>query len=196
MNSLRMQLTQGGVALVALVAIGCTSSPMAVETHRGAIREPDGSYNFYAGRGIGDILARGGVVSDDHPTPFTRLRVSSAFVDAALATPKRVKTVSFEVPDPSVEVTVRKFVAGTYTLETLHFRPGEPWISGIAQVAADGETFTAGFFRVVKWVGNIPGMPKALAQQIYTTGFVPDDNIPALRYAEVPFQGDLPESWK
>ena len=183
------------VAWLALIVGGCAPAT-AVEVNRGSVLDADGSYSFYAGKGIGQILAQGKQPGSDHPTPFTRLKVSPSFVEAAQASPNRVKTISFEVPDPSIEATVHKFVAGTTAMETLTFHPGDPWVSGVAQVAVDDEGFTMGVFKIVKWTGHIPSMSTVLAQQIYMTGFVADESMPAVKYADSPPEADLPAGWE
>ena len=125
-----------------------------------------------------------------------RLRVPSAFVDAALASANRVKTVSFEVPDPSIEATVRKWIAGTTTRETLYFRPGDPWLSGHAQVAQGADNYVMGLFEVIRWTKGAPGMPDLLAKDIFTTGLVPDETSPPLKYADNPATWPpIPDNW-
>ena len=182
------------MAWLALLVVGCTPAT-AVEINRGSVRDADGSYSFYGG-GVGDILAQGKQLGSDHPSPFTRLKVSGSFVEAAQASPNGVKTISFEELDPSVEATIHKFVAGTKTMETLTFHPGDPWVSGVAQVAVDEEGFTMGIFRIVKWSGHEPSMSTVLAQQIYMTGFVADESMPAVKYADSPPVGEMPAGWE
>jgi hypothetical protein len=189
-----MDAILGRVIVLGSVLVGCANTPVG-DSHRGSIRESDGTYAFYGGVGIGDVLAREGTVSDNHPKPFMRLRVSAAFVDAALAAPQRAKTVSFEVPDASIEATVHKFIPATGTLETMRFRPGDPWVSGFAQVAVDGEGVTMGFFEIIKW-SPVAQMSGVLAKNVYTTGVLSDSNLPVLRYANDPLNGSLPDNWK
>ena len=189
------------LAIAGLVFTGCTPDNSAVQRSRAALQEPSGTYAFYAGKGIGDLLRNKQSVPDDLPTPFMRLRVPAAFVDAAMGSVQHVRTVSFEEVDSSIEATVRWFPhkngPNDLAMETLVFHPGDPWVSGYAQVGTAPDGFTMGLFEIIKWYRDPSGtMPTAFAQQIHTTGLLPDDNIPTLRYADDPTKAPLPESWK
>jgi hypothetical protein len=187
------------VTLLSLAIAGCANSPIGgdptIEHHRGVVIEADGRYAFYAGQGVGDILAKGQIIPDDHPSPFMRLRVLADFVAAAAADNDRVKTASFEMSDSSIEVTVHS-VRQT-TLETLIFHPGDPWITGYAQVATGLDGYTMGLFDVTKWTHGAPGMPTVLAQSIYTTGLMADDVMPTLKYGgDMATWPPLPADWR
>src|SRR5260370_30561403 len=117
----------------------------------------------------------------------------SAYAEAFLDW-KRVKTVSLEIADPSVEM-IAHFLNPGSTLETLYFHPGDPWVTGYAQVGVGADGVTMGYFEVIKWIKDTSGtMPKAFGQHIYTTGLLPDDNKPSLKYANAPTE-PLPPNW-
>jgi hypothetical protein len=187
------------VTLLALAIAGCANDPYGgnptIEHHRGVVMEADGRYAFYAGQGVGDILSKGQMIPDDHPSAFVRLRVSADFVAAAAAENDRVKTASFEVSDSSIEATVHFF--RRTTLETLIFHPGDPWITGYAQVATGLDGYTMGLFEVTKWNRGAPGMPMVLAEEIHTTGLMADDAMPTLKYGgDVATWPPLPDNWR
>jgi hypothetical protein len=181
---------------------GCTSpSPSNdIGRNRGALVQSDGKTAFYTGKGIGDLLAKGLPIDDaTHPEAFMRLRVPTSFVDEALATPHHIKSVSFEVADPSIEATVHWFARERKTgqIENIYFHPGDPWVTGVAQVAVSPDGFTMGLFDVIRWNRDRTGtMPSVLAQEIHTTGLMPDDDMPVLRYAQDPTKVPLPDNWK
>lgn len=198
-----------GVLLV-LMGVGCAAKP-SIEKNRASVREPDGRYSFYAGKGIGDILARGEAVRDDHPTPFMRLRVPSTMMELAAAKASAVKTVSFEVPDPSIEATIHWFApvsnngepVKTAAMTNSVFHPGDPWLTGYAQVATDATGVTMGFFSVTRWnrktvvdaLGNARTM---YAEEVHSTGLMADDEeLPALKYEGDPTNwAAIPDGWK
>jgi len=79
----------------------------------------------------------------------------------------------------------------------LYFHPGDPWVSGYAQVGITPDSFTMGLFDVIHWVKDESGtMPGALAQRIYSTGLLPDDHMPVLLYDKNPTAVQLPPTWK
>jgi len=187
------------VVVLICVATGCTSSPNlgTIERNRGALQEADGSFAFYAGKGTGDALAKGIVISEDFPTAFMRLRVPATFVEAAGKSATRIRTVSFEAPDSTIEATVH-FTDKDNNVMTLYFRPGDPWVTGYAQVGTGPDGFTMGFFDVLKWSKEATGtMPGLITQHRHTTGLLPDDNTPPLKYFGDPSTWPaLPENWK
>ena len=183
--NLRMALFSASI----LSALSCRAAGTFTETNRSALIEADGRFAFYSGQGVGDLLAKGVAITDDHPTPFMRLRVPAQFVDAAAIERDRVLTLSFEVPDASIEATVHWF--RRTTLETLYFHPGDPWTTGYAQVGTGADNVTVGLFEVIKWEGTTTKW-----QEVHTTGLLPDSNQPGLKYADDPFSQTLPENWK
>jgi hypothetical protein len=133
---------------------------------------------------IADALVDGGI-SSSYSEAFMSLKVPSWLYNAGTEAPTFVKTVSFEVPDMTIEATVQP--------GSLVFHPGDPWVTGYAQVGTlDG--FTMGYFEVIKWT-KVPDMPSALSSQTYTTGLLPDANEPTLLYAVDPTKVPLPANW-
>lgn len=148
-------------------------------------------------RGIGDLIAHGEVLSDDPPVAFMRLRVPATLVDAVTASPKRVKTISFEISNLEIEATVHRFmldpVTKAQTLTNMVFHPGDPWLTGYAQVGTDVD-FMMGLCEIVHWRNDATGttpcemyLPTsnaspAITQQICSTGLLPDDDLPVLKY--------------
>jgi len=165
------------------------------ENNRAAVLETDGSYTFYAGQGVGDVIASGGAVGEDYAFGFMALKVPASFYAEALQATQRVKTVSLEVTDPSIEMIVHFLNPRSTTLETLYFQPGDPWVTGYAQVAVGTDDFTMGYFEVIKWSKDSSGtMPNVYSKNIYTTSLMPDDNKPVLKYADAPTE-PLPPNW-
>jgi hypothetical protein len=77
------------------------------------------------------------------------------------------------------------------------FHPGDPWITGYAQVATGPDDFTMGLFEVTKWNRGAPGMPMAMGQEIHSTGLYADDDMPPLKYGgDVATWPPLPDNWK
>jgi len=184
------------LALVVSALGACSSTNVgSAEDNRAIVLEADGSYSFYAGRGVGDAIARGGAVGEDYPGPFMALKVPASLHDEAVQAPQRVKTVSLEVTDPSIEMIVHLMRPGSTAFETLHFHPGDPWVTGYAQVGVGPDDVTMGLFEVVKWNRDTSGtMPNLFSEEIHTTGLLPDDNMPALQYADGPKE-PLPPNW-
>ncbi len=71
-------------------------------------------------------------------------------------------------------------------------------MTGYAQVGTGEDSFTMGFFEVIKWnKGDASGtMPDLLSSEIYTTGLLPDPDKPTLLYADDPTSVPLPDNWK
>jgi hypothetical protein len=136
-----------------------------------------------------------------------RLRVPTNLFSDAMNGRTRVKTVSFEEPHPEIEATIHQYVmapgqaAGKplTVLETLRFHPGDPWVSGYAQVGINPDNETVvGLFEIIQWAKDPTGaMPTARAQHIHSTGLLADENMPALKYADANMlNGALPDNWK
>lgn len=201
------------IVLSTLLLLGCGStaaSPNA-EHDRAAVQNADGSHTFYAGRGVGDSVRSGVAIDETYPTPFMSLQVPGSLYDEAISTPNLVKTASFEVPNSAIQATVHDYdykavrdydtkapSRGSVGLATLFFHPGDPWVTGYAQVAVGTDGFTMGLFEVIKWIrGDTSGsMPSLLSSNIYTTGLVPDPDKPVLLYADDPTSVPLPDNWK
>src|SRR5690348_13834690 len=115
-------LKVSALALLILGLSACGSATgMTAENNRAAVLEADGSYTFYAGRGVGDVIASGGSVGEDYANGFMALKVPASFyAEAQQATP-RVKTASLEVADPSIEMIVHLFNPGSTLPQTLYF---------------------------------------------------------------------------
>ncbi len=194
------ELAMRFAALAGLLVVGCTwGGTSQVENNRGFVVESDGRYAFYGGRGVGASLSRGEMIDDlTYPSPFMRLRVPSQFVEEALARPARVLTASFEVIDTSIEATVHTpALESSESSTNLYFHPGDPWLSGYAQVAVGTDDVTVGLIEVIKWSRDVSGsMPNLFSQAIYTTGLLPDDNKPMLKYADDLSSQPLPDNWK
>ena len=174
-----------------IFAMGCTNTvSMSTERHRAALRETNGDFTFYAGRGIGEVVARDGTVADDYPGPFMRTRVPAALVDEAAKSVDRVRTLSLEEPGPDIEIVSHSPGVNGGALEHLVFHPGDPWLTGVVQVGTGPDGFTMALFRLIKWNRESGGgMSNLFTQAIYTTGLLPDDEVPTLKY-----EGD-PASW-
>jgi hypothetical protein len=200
-------LSIAGLLSMLATSLACSPTPTtAVEKNRGSLLGADGTYTFVGGKGVGEFLRKGTDVPDNHSTPFVRLRAPASLMAAAMARSERIKTISLEEADPSIEITVRRFVnktEGDYfvpnstsaELETLTFHPGDAWISGYAQVGAGDDNVALGLFEVIKWK-RAQTMPGAMAQEIYSTGLLPDEGKPALKYAENLTKVNLPANWK
>jgi hypothetical protein len=182
------------LALLILGLSACGSNAATPESNRAVVVEADGSYSFYAGRGVGDAVASGRSVGMDYPHGFMALKVPASLYEEATQAPQKVKTVSLEVPDPSIEMIVHPDPASAVP-DTLYFHPGDPWVTGYAQVGVGTDNFTMGYFEVIKWNKDTTGtMPTLYSEDIYTTGLLPDDTKPALQYADGP-KDPLPSNW-
>ncbi len=181
-------------ASVLLSAVGC-SAPVVVQKNRAALQQNDGRMAFLAGKGIGDAIDKGLFTDDNgYPSAFMRLRVPVEFVDQAVASKQQIKTVSFEVPGPAIEATVH-YRSKDGSFKTLYFHPGDPFVSGYAQVGVTSDKFTMGLFEIIKWNRDpTQSMPNVLAQEIHSTGLLPDDNMPTLLFAEDPTK--MPDTWQ
>jgi hypothetical protein len=187
------------ITTLAIGACGGTSPVETVDQNRGTLIAADGSYSFYAGWGVGDVIARGGSPGEDYRNAFTALKVPGAFRDLALQSPEKVRTISLEVEDPSIEIVVHGAAGddSTPTLQTIYFHPGDPWVTGYAQVGLGEDLYVMGLFDVLYWkkADSSGSMPNVLAQQTYTTGLLPDSDMPVLKYASYPLPEPLPPNW-
>jgi hypothetical protein len=166
---------------MAALAVGCgaESSGGDITTDSASIHDAGGYVRSYAGRGVGDALARTGEPPVDAPWMMVRFPV--AYVDEALARSGRVKTWLLEDP-VDVELTIHWYgpdrVAGDPLL-TETFRAGQPWFTGVAQVWVPEGT-PIGLFDATVYVHGPGG---TLSIQRHVMGLVPDPDTPSPRYA-------------
>jgi hypothetical protein len=131
-----------------------------------------------------------------------KLRVSPDFLEAARKSGKGIHTISMETAsDLLSEVTVRTSghkPGGDSTLENLTFRPGDPFVSGHAQVQVLPDGTSQGYFSIMRWVPfKQTAHSYAWAQQVWETGLLDtDEKMPPNKYIRYPFRDALPDNWK
>ncbi len=201
--------SQSGVLVttVVLACFGCdagapaTSEPATTaktDTNHAAIRDANGDYALYTGRDVLGRIQRGENLED---VPYMLVRVPADLVTAAQATPGHVVSLSLEEPGSDIEIAVHwqgppetpTADAPPFTTEVFH--PGDPWLTGIAQVyLPERGPEAVGLFELTKWVKGAHG---ELASQTHSTGLAPDDRMPTLNYSGRPTQWPaLPDNWR
>lgn len=183
-----------------VLLLACSSGTNEVLERRATIFEDDGTVSFYRGKDIGKRLSEGrSLGGPGDKQSFMRLRVSKDLVDRVTEIPSGVVTMSLEEPNienGSIEITVHTNAlrrdSGEY--DTLVFRPGDPFVTGYAQIARRADGSKQGFFQVTRYVRSAIG---SYAQQIFETGLAPDTNMPDLKFDGNPRQWPpLPPHWK
>ena len=197
MNQLRLVLLVAFVTNVGLACRGEFGDDGLVQrddTSRYTLVSPDGFTQFFSGPNIANVIGKGHIPGERDRNPYNLIRVPSSKVDEVRAKPSGVLTISLEEPAPfDVDLTVNTFrEPGVPT--TVHLKPGDPWLSGFAQIWVGKDGTTAGLFEATKWTRH-PGGNITIDQ--YAMGSVPDDQAPKLKYNGPPNTWpELPPSWK
>jgi hypothetical protein len=185
---------------LALASGACQDATQAgVRSSRYALAESDGTVSLYSGNGVAERIQSGQSLEG---LTFMKLRVSASLVDRARSSSSRVVSVSLEEASADViEIQSTRTMASakpdSNELEIVTFRPGQPWLSGFAQVALDPETNQPlGFFKVIEWKPPI-GRSGRIGANYYSTVLVPDENMPSLKYASPNTKSwpALPTNW-
>lgn len=166
---------------------GCNESGQAtfeakLARHTAQLRSSDGSWHFYAGKGIADKVANGQRMDAQDPEQHMLISVPDSIVNPVATRNKSVVTLSLEDPSTKIEITIHRPRPNSQppVMEDLHFKAGDPWISGYAQVVADG-TRTLALFDLIEWLPPI-SPTGSISANFYSTGGVVDANAPALKY--------------
>jgi hypothetical protein len=184
-----------GFALVGS-ALACNSaSPTTASSNPDvyARRKADGTYDLYSGPGVADLIQRGRIVAKDDQFSYFKLGdVPARLVESAHARATGVVSISLEDPNaPPVTVFVSfRRTAGAPT--TVSVKPGDPWVSGIAQVWIDEGGAPIGLFELAILHRSPNG---ALSKDVYTTGLRADPDLPLLKYNLANRSTALPASW-
>jgi hypothetical protein len=187
--------------VVAFASSACQDTTQSgVQSGRYALAESDGTLSLYSGNGVAERLQSG---QNLESITFMKLRVSASLVERARRSSSRVVSLSLEEASAEIidiQSTRTKASANpdSNELEIVTFRPGQPWLSGVAQVALDPETDQPlGFFKVIEWKPPIGGSGR-IGANYYSTVLVPDENMPHLKYASSATKNwaALPTNWK
>ncbi len=196
----------------------CTGRPSegTIGEQNFALRSEDGSYSLYTGKDIAELIQKGEIPDANHPGSYYKLRVPEALMQSALNKKgKRVYSLSLEdVQFSDVELTVHTTKrpgpgqAATAEMEDTVVHPGDPWVTGIAQVyipdagpSPDPNVAVGLFVLTVYAPSRIwPESPlKGLSNLTYDNGVTEDpDGLPVLNYANLDPRTwpPLPENWK
>jgi len=180
------------LALVTATLVGAAcggphvGSMLESEFQTALVDEPDGRVSLYSGHLIGDSIARGeDLESLAFRTSFLRVRVPRSLLATTVTAPDLTTFISLEEAYPGVEILLHEFdysnvKQGRAAMINTSLTPGDPWLSGHAQVTLYPSSRFAGGVHSTKYSGTFPmGVS-------YTTwgsvGCSVEPGCPALRY--------------
>ena len=142
-----------------------------------SLKQADGTYDFYIGPAVKEAAEKG----EPMPPGWYKLgKVKQNRVDKA--TGKASKVASYSLEDPANSDMEVEFSAKDN--KSLKLKAGDPCLSGVVQVAIDPKSGSpTALFDVYHWV-KYPNGPTA--KNVYTTGVLPDDELPVVSYTGSP----------
>jgi hypothetical protein len=164
------------------------SSMLQSEFQQAAVDEPDGRVSLYSGHLIADALGRLEDVENlSFMTAFLRVRVPRSLLEMVPTSLDQPAVISLEQEYPGVEILLHDF---DYTslrdgratqMTNTTFIPGDPWLTGHAQVLRDRSCGFVGGAHIVKYSGGLPlGTADISWGMVSCTGGL---GCPQLRYA-------------
>jgi hypothetical protein len=158
------------------------SARLATSTqHNFEIHEPDGVRSLYSGQDVGWKAASARTITAPVLGSFARVRVPAALVERARNAKLRTLSLSLEDPRSTVEVLLHQPGVEGQPARDLVFRAGDPWVSGVVQIAIADNGTPLGLYRIARH--HPPAASDGtIGSSYFETGIFEDAGLPTLKY--------------